>query len=136
MTVNCRLHEKTWYNISLYLNIGSIHSKLTKAKFCAYSSSKAALSSLTKSLAIDFGHKFRINAIEPGAIDTPMLRAGFSDDEYKIQELANYHPSGKISKVEEVAELVAILCTAKLNSMHGSCIDMSGGISGRLHDPG
>ena len=122
-------------NRGVVLNIGSIHARLTKANFSAYSSSKSALSSLTRSLAIDYGGRFRINAIEPAAIDTPMLRAGFSGDPSRIQELGRCHPSGQIGGVEEVAEMVAFLCSTQLEFMHGSCIDMSGGIGGRLHDP-
>ena len=69
------------------INISSIHAKLTKPGFSFYASSKAALSMLTKSLAIDFGGKFRVNCIEPAAIDTKMLRDGFKNDEEKINEL-------------------------------------------------
>ena len=56
------------------INISSIHARLTKPGFSFYSSSKAALTMLTKSLAVDFGDKFRVNCIEPAAIDTKMLR--------------------------------------------------------------
>ena len=52
------------------VNVSSIHARLTKPGFSFYASSKAALSMLTKSLAVDYGDRFRINCVEPAAIDT------------------------------------------------------------------
>ena len=63
------------------VNIGSIHSRLTKPSFISYATSKAALLGLTRSLAVDLGGRIRINIIQPGATDTDMLRAGFRDNE-------------------------------------------------------
>lgn len=117
------------------INISSIHARLTKPGFSLYAASKAALSMLTKSLAIDYGSKFRINCIEPAAIDTPMLRDGFNNDESKMEMLKSYHPQNKIANPEEVAELALKISNTDVEFLHGSCIDMSGAISSRLHDP-
>ena len=116
------------------INISSIHARLTKPGFSVYASSKAALSMLTKSLALDFGGKFRVNCIEPAAIDTPMLRTGFQD-ESKLKDLRSFHPVGDIGTPEELAEFVYLLFSSGSTFIHGSCIDFSGGIAGRLHDP-
>ena len=59
------------------VNISSIHAKLTKANFVAYATSKAALSGMTRAMAVDLGPRVSVNAVEPEAIETPMLRAGF-----------------------------------------------------------
>ena len=115
------------------INISSIHAKLTKPGFSLYSSSKAALSMLTKSLAIDFGDKFRVNCIEPAAIDTKMLRERFNKN--NLNELAGYHPQNRIANPIEVAELALKISMSDIEFLHGSCIDMSGAISSRLHDP-
>jgi NAD(P)-dependent dehydrogenase (short-subunit alcohol dehydrogenase family) len=117
------------------INISSIHARLTKPGFSLYAASKAALSMLTKSLAIDYGSKFRINCIEPAAIDTPMLRDGFDNDESKMEMLKSYHPQNKIAMPKEVAELALKISNTDIDFLHGSCIDMSGAISSRLHDP-
>jgi len=116
------------------INISSIHAKLTKPGFSLYASSKAALSMLTKSLAIDYGNKFRINCIEPAAIDTKMLRDSFNNNK-KIKELKSYHPQNKIAKPRQVAQLALKMCNSDIEFLHGSCIEMSGAISSRLHDP-
>jgi len=116
------------------INVSSIHARLTKPGFSLYASSKAALSMMTKSLAIDFGGKFRINCIEPAAINTKMLRDSFNNKS-KINELNSYHPQNRIANPKEVAELILKISNSDVEFLHGSCIDMSGGISSRLHDP-
>lgn len=117
------------------VNIGSIHSRLTKPGFIAYATTKAALASLTKGLALDFGDRMRINCIEPASVETPMLLEGFKDCSDKKLELENYHPQQRISTPEEIAELAFMISSAEVRFLHGSCIDISGGISNRLHDP-
>lgn len=117
------------------VNIGSIHSRLTKPGFVAYATTKAALASLTKGLALDYADRVRINCIEPASVETPMLLDGFKECPEKKLELENYHPQKRISTPDEIAELVSIISSSGVRFLHGSCIDMSGGIAGRLHDP-
>ena len=117
------------------INVSSIHAKLTKKGFLAYSTSKAALSALTRALSLEFGDKFRINCIEPAAIDTEMLREGFNFDENKIEELKNYHPTKSIASTKEIAKLIYCIHTCEIPFLQGSCIDVSGAISNLLHDP-
>lgn len=66
------------------INIGSIHARLTKKNFVAYATSKAALAGMTRALAVDLGPRVRINAIEPAAIETEMLKAGFEGDRKSV----------------------------------------------------
>ncbi len=117
------------------INISSIHARLTKRGFLAYASSKAALSAMTRSLSLEFGDRFRINCIEPAAIDTNMLREGFEYNEDRIRELKHYHPTKSIASAKEIAELIYCLHSCKVPFLQGSCIDVSGGISNVLHDP-
>lgn len=117
------------------INISSIHEQLTKPEFIWYATSKAALSGLTRALAVDSGSKFRINAICPAAIRTPMLEAGFAGKTEKFVELSAMHPSNSIGEPEEVAELALFLASSKAKFINGSTIGINGGISARLHDP-
>lgn len=117
------------------VNIGSIHSRLTKPGFVAYSTSKAALSALTRGLALDCEDRIRINCIEPASVETPMLLEGFSNHRKKKLELERYHPQKRISTPDEIAELVSLISSDGVRFLHGSCIDMSGGVACRLHDP-
>lgn len=117
------------------VNVGSIHAALTKPGFVGYASSKAALSGLTRAMAVDLGSKVRVNAILPAAIETPMLAAGFKDAPEARAELDRMHPVGRIGKPEEVAALVAWLLFDAPDFLTGSLVGLDGAIASRLHDP-
>ena len=117
------------------VNIGSIHSRITKPGFVPYATTKAALAALTRGLALDYEDRFRINCIEPASVETPMLLDGFKDYPEKKAELESYYPQKRISTPDEIAELVFLISSDGVRFLHGSCIDISGGISCRLHDP-
>lgn len=117
------------------LAISSIHERLTKPGFVAYATSKSALSGMVRAMAVDLGGQVRVNAICPAAIGTPMLKAGFDGQPEAFAQLQAHHPIGRIGTPEEVAELAAFICSDRSPFMTGACLDLSGGISGRLHDP-
>jgi NAD(P)-dependent dehydrogenase (short-subunit alcohol dehydrogenase family) len=117
------------------VNISSIHATQTKKEFCAYATTKAGLSSLTRNLALDLGNKVRVNAIEPAAVATEMLKAGFEGKDEQYKQLEAFHPLARIATPKEVAELAVFLCSAKACFVHGACISASGGIQGCLSDP-
>jgi NAD(P)-dependent dehydrogenase (short-subunit alcohol dehydrogenase family) len=118
------------------VNVSSIHARLTKAGFSAYATSKAALSGLTRSLAIELGGRVRVNAIEPAAIDTPMLRAGFEGAEDGFRRLENFHPSACIGTPEQIGRLALMLVEAQFMFLNGAVVPFDGGIGACLHDPG
>jgi NAD(P)-dependent dehydrogenase (short-subunit alcohol dehydrogenase family) len=122
-------------NTASIVNISSIHAKLTKPGFVAYATTKAALSSLTKGLALDFGNRVRVNCVEPASVETQMLLDGFKNSPEKKNELDRHHPQGRIASPQEVAEMVFLICSDAIRFLHGSCIEMNGGIASRLHDP-
>ena len=117
------------------VNIGSIHSSLTKPEFISYATSKSALAGLTRAMAVDMGKKVRINCLQPAATATPMLLAGFEGKEDSFKKLESYHPMGRIADPKEVAEFVAFLLEDKARFTTGACFDINGGIGYRLHDP-
>jgi NAD(P)-dependent dehydrogenase (short-subunit alcohol dehydrogenase family) len=117
------------------VNISSIHEKLTKPGFVAYATSKAALSGLTRAMAVDLGPRVRVNAICPAAIHTPMLEAGFADQPERFAALHKSHPCGRIGLPEEVASIARYLVSDAPEFLTGSCLGLDGAIAGRLHDP-
>lgn len=117
------------------VNVSSVHAKATKPRFIAYATTKAALSGLTRALAVDVGRDIRVYAIEPAAVLTDMLRAGFAGSPESMNRLANCHPSGEIALPEQVAEVVHFLSSSRIAALEGSAIEVGGGITGRLHDP-
>lgn len=117
------------------INIASIHAQLTKPEFSAYSTSKSGLVGLTRAMAVELGSRIRINAIAPAAISTPMLTAGFEDNEEDMAELAGYHPAKSIGEPEDVARLAFFMAGLTSQFLNGSIVGLDGGIASRLHDP-
>ena len=117
------------------VHIGSIHSQLTKPGFTAYATSKAALAGLTRAMAVELGNSVRVNAIEPAAIATPMLEAGFAESPALKAQLEDFHPTGTIGSPADVANAVVFLLNNTNCFLNGCVLSLGGGIHSRLHDP-
>ena len=117
------------------VHIGSIHSQLTKPGFTAYATSKAALAGLTRAMAVELGGSVRVNAIEPAAIATPMLEAGFAQRPDLRAQLDAFHPIGSIGSPDDVARAVLFLLNPTNCFLNGCVLPLGGGIHSRLHDP-
>ncbi len=88
-----------------------------------------------QALAVDIGGKVRVNATNPAATATEMLMAGFSSNPGAYEELKDMHPIGRIADPEEIANVAVFLASDQASFITGSCIQVDGGISIRLHDP-
>ena len=122
-------------NAGSVLAVSSIHERLTKPGFVAYATSKAALSGMVRALAVDLGGRVRVNALCPAAIATPMLLAGFEGRDAAYRQLESHHPSARIGTPQEVAATALFVCSDAASFINGACLDISGGIGARLHDP-
>jgi NAD(P)-dependent dehydrogenase (short-subunit alcohol dehydrogenase family) len=88
----------------------------------AYATSKAALASLTREMAADFGPRgIRVNAISPGEIDTSILSPG---TEKIVHEQI---PLRRLGEPEEVAKAIYFLCTDQSSYVHGAELHINGG---------
>lgn len=117
------------------VNIGSIHARATKPGFVAYATSKAALAGLTRALAVDLGGRVRVNLLQPAAVETPMLAAGFERNPAALPALAACHPAGRIGTPAEIARAALFLASDQCPFMTGATLDVDGAIGARLHDP-
>jgi NAD(P)-dependent dehydrogenase (short-subunit alcohol dehydrogenase family) len=117
------------------VNMSSIHAQQTKTNFVVYATSKAALSGLTRAMAVDLSGRVRVVGIEPAAIETEMLRAGFISDQNGYQQLSAAHPLGRVGRPDEVAKLALVLADGGMDFLNGTCVSIDGGISARLVDP-
>lgn len=118
------------------VNISSIHAKLTKPRFACYATSKAALESVTRSLALELSPLgISVNAIAPAAIMTDMLKAGFQGAPEKLGELEAYHPSNSIGTPKQLSALIKSITDQEGGFLTGSVLGFNGGIGGCLHDP-
>ncbi|MBH0238613.1 SDR family NAD(P)-dependent oxidoreductase [Methylobrevis albus] len=87
----------------------------------AYATSKAALASLTREMAADFGPMgIRVNAIAPGEIDTSILSPGTED-------IVAGLPLRRLGQPAEVADLIFYLCSEKSSYVTGAEIKVNGG---------
>jgi NAD(P)-dependent dehydrogenase (short-subunit alcohol dehydrogenase family) len=96
----------------------------------AYTASKGAILSLTRSLAVQFGPKgIRTNAICPGPVETPLLMDWLvKDEEAKRIRLAR-NPTGRFGKPEEIVNLAVYLASDESRWTNGAQLVVDGGIS-------
>ncbi len=86
----------------------------------AYSASKAGLMTLSKSIAKEYArHGIRSNAVAPALIDTDMIKG--------IPDLRELVPLGRYGTTQEVADVVAFLCSDHASFMTGEVVDVNGG---------
>lgn len=123
------------------VNVSSVHAIQTSANIAAYAASKGGLLALTRAMAIEFASdNIRVNAILPGAVDTPMLRAGLGrghaghgDVQERLDNLARKTVSGKVGKPEEIAHAIYFLADNEQSSfMTGQALVVDGGATARL----
>jgi meso-butanediol dehydrogenase / (S,S)-butanediol dehydrogenase / diacetyl reductase len=117
------------------INLASVQGYACQRGVVAYATSKGAIHSLTRALALDHaGDKIRVNSISPGSIRTPMLArsaAHFSPDAPVEEAFARFgtsHPLGRIGTPEEVAELAAFLASDKASFCTGGDYLIDGGL--------
>ncbi|MBX3026093.1 SDR family oxidoreductase [bacterium] len=112
------------------VNVASIAGLRGHAYCSAYSASKAALISLTRSLALEFTSRgLRANCVAPGGIMTPLI-AGFIPREDFERELLAYYsppPPGNLSTVEDVTASIAFLASPEARTINGAVLVCDGG---------
>jgi NAD(P)-dependent dehydrogenase (short-subunit alcohol dehydrogenase family) len=94
-----------------------------------YSASKAAVISLTKSVALEFAPKgIRVNAVCAAIIETDMTQNMRSNEETR-QDLLKRHPVGRFGRSEEVAGAVLYLCSPEAAFITGTALPIDGGFA-------
>jgi NAD(P)-dependent dehydrogenase (short-subunit alcohol dehydrogenase family) len=116
------------------VNVSSVHALATSKNIAAYAASKGALLAFTRATAIELApDNIRVNAVLPGAVDTPMLRAGLNRGHVKmgniedsVCELGKKHVLGRIGLPEEIGQTILFLADDERSSFitgHGLIVD-------------
>ena len=104
------------------VNITSVHEHIPRPAFSVYAAAKAALGMLSRNLALELAeHGIRVNSVAPGVIATPR-------NEADAERLDPEVPLGRPGKPEEVAALVAWLCSDEATYVTGSSYVIDGGM--------
>jgi dihydroanticapsin dehydrogenase len=113
------------------VNVVSTYSIVGGPQLGAYCASKGGILALTRNMAVDYArHKIRVNALAPGFVDTPMLRADIQKDpdpEASLAGILARIPQGELMSAEQVARVILFLSTEDAEIMTGSLVVADGG---------
>ena len=115
------------------VNVGSMLAHRASGNMAAYCASKAGVTHLTRSVALDCaarGQQIRANTVHPGAIRTPMyeryVNAGGATPEEIETIMASAHPMGRVGTPEEVAKAIIFLSCNDSSFTSGTDLNVDG----------
>uniref|UniRef100_A0A8C2VEL1 Dicarbonyl and L-xylulose reductase n=1 Tax=Chinchilla lanigera TaxID=34839 RepID=A0A8C2VEL1_CHILA len=109
------------------VNISSMVAHVTYPNLITYSSTKSAMTMLTKAMAMELGpHKIRVNAVNPTVVMTPMGKAYWSDP-HKAKVILDRIPLGRFAEVENVVDAILFLLSDRSGMTTGSALPVEGG---------
>jgi NAD(P)-dependent dehydrogenase (short-subunit alcohol dehydrogenase family) len=122
------------------VNVASVHALATSANVAAYAISKAALAGLTRTAAVELAADgIRCNAVLPGAVVTPMLRAGLDRRTHpegaagNLRALVDRTPLGFVAEPAQIAPSIVFLADAERSPYTtGQLLVVDGGVLARL----
>ncbi|MDX6374166.1 MAG: hypothetical protein QOD98_3154, partial [Nocardioidaceae bacterium] len=108
------------------VNISSISAHRAAPTIAAYAAAKAGLDSLTRSLAMEWGPKVRVNAIDVGLCRTEQTDDHYGDDE-RVAAIEGTIPLGRMARPDEVGNVVAFLASGLASYVSGARVACDGG---------
>lgn len=121
------------------VNVASVQGLATQTRVAAYSTSKAAIIGLARTIAVDYAAEgIRANAVLPASVDTPMLREsadlfrGEQSNDAMIAAWGRMHPVGRVGTPAEVAEMIAFLASDRASFVTGGEYKVDGGMMAAL----
>jgi NAD(P)-dependent dehydrogenase (short-subunit alcohol dehydrogenase family) len=111
------------------VNVASSAGRMGVPGLAAYSASKHGVIGLTKTAALEEARRgIRVNAVLPGSVRTPMLRA-FAGDEGTLEKMGRRSPIGRLGEPDEIAAAIVWLLSDDSSFVTGSCVEPDGGVA-------
>jgi 3-oxoacyl-[acyl-carrier protein] reductase len=111
------------------VTIASITAKGGQPGRANYAASKWGLVGLTKTLAVEWGHRgVRVNGVAPNGVDTPMIRGGIPP-EFLADVMLDRTPLGRLAQPEEIAAAIAFLLSDEAAYINGAVLEVDGGLT-------
>jgi len=115
------------------VNIGSGVAATGQAVLSAYAAAKGGMVALSKSAAAEYALQgIRVNVVNPGGMLTPGIKAFLKQAPEMKDKVLGAHAMNRLAEPEEVAEVVAFLCSDRASFMTGECVAVDGGAQVKL----
>ena len=121
----CRAASKALRDGGAVVNIASMAGHRGSYQHAHYAAAKGAVLSFTRSLALELAPRVRANAVSPGLIDTPMVKPLMA---LRGAQLIEATPLKRLGTSEEVARVIAFLCSDAASFVTGETIHVNGGL--------
>jgi len=109
------------------VNISSVFASCAARHTLAYSAAKAAVEAMTRCLALELAPRnIVVNCVAPGLVRTEMSRPYWESERF-MASLCRRTPTGRIAEPEDIAAVVAFLCSDDANWLRGQIITADGG---------
>lgn len=123
----CRIASATLRDGGSIVNVSSVNSTFPARGLSAYATAKGGVESLTRALAVEYGSRIRVNAVAPGAIDTPLNTRSWT------RQVRDFYDSraalGRTGSAEEIAQVVIALGSDEMTFVTGQVIVADGGLT-------
>lgn len=118
------------------VNVASTFGLMGNPSAAPYAATKAALIGLTRQMVADYGPAgFRINAVAPGVIHTPLVKERLETNEYFRKLMVGTTPFPRVGRPEDIANAIAFLCSEDAAFVNGHVLVIDGGWSAANYIP-